>query len=469
MAKLILGPMLRRVDGGTARIWAQTDSAASVTVAAGAVTSTARTVEISGHHFVLVTLDGLPVGRTAYSVAVDGVEAWPGPGMPPSEISIRDPGERDVVITFGSCRRAKGTHAHPDALEAFGRRLMAGAVCPDLLIFLGDQVYADKAVTFADYTGLYREAWSLPEVRWLLSTVPSVMIFDDHEIADDWNSSASWLAEAEARPGWAEHLAAGLLSYWVFQHAGNLMESTLDGGPVASGLAAYRWSYALTIGATRVIVLDNRAARVLTPGARAILPPEDWAWLEAQAVLPSEHLLLACSLPWLLAPMVHHGETAWERICARWPGGEGIRRRFDLEHWAAVGDSFRELTGLVGRLADAGRAVIVLGGDVHHSYVARTTLPRVVQVVSSGLHNHLGGLHRVLLSIGWWRPLGLLAGLVARLVGAHGPSIRWRATARPWFGNSIGTVATSGRAATITIEGPRPSGELALVARESLE
>ena len=37
-----------------------------------------------------------------------------------------------------------------------------------------------RAVGFRDYALLYREAWGDPAVRWLLATVPSMIIFDDH-------------------------------------------------------------------------------------------------------------------------------------------------------------------------------------------------------------------------------------------------------------------------------------------------
>ncbi len=55
--------------------------------------------------------------------------------------------------------------------------------------------------TFDEYTKLYEESWRDPEIRWLFSTVPSVMMFDDHEIIDDWNSSASWRADMQREPG----------------------------------------------------------------------------------------------------------------------------------------------------------------------------------------------------------------------------------------------------------------------------
>jgi hypothetical protein len=55
--------------------------------------------------------------------------------------------------------------------------------------------------------------------------------------------------------------------------------------------------------------------------------------------------------------------------------GEKIRRAGDLEHWAAFGRSFAAfeqlLTGLARRADGAPPAsVTVLGGDIHHSYLA---------------------------------------------------------------------------------------------------
>jgi len=203
---------------------------------------------------------------------------------------------------------------------------------PDSLLLLGDQVYADETsprvrrwlrrrrrprqvpstqvVSFEEYTQLYLESWTDPEIRWLLSTVPSVMIFDDHEIIDDWNTSASWRAEMRRQPWWRERIAGGLASYWVYQHLGNLDPDELAADPVyakvasagdATGLlhdfasrvevepdvghdpllwraAEYRWSFALDIGRTRLVVLDTRASRVLDPAHRAVLPAGEWQW-----------------------------------------------------------------------------------------------------------------------------------------------------------------------------------------------
>ena len=40
-----------------------------------------------------------------------------------------------------------------------------------------------------------RRAGPSPTIRWLFSTVSTAMIFDDHDVHDDWNISAAWLEE----------------------------------------------------------------------------------------------------------------------------------------------------------------------------------------------------------------------------------------------------------------------------------
>jgi phosphodiesterase/alkaline phosphatase D-like protein len=125
---------------------------------------------------------------------------------------------------------------------------------PDALLLLGDQVYADELtpqnrrriagrrdrhpdwpddeiVGFDEYVGLYRDSWSDPEVRWLLSCVPTGMIFDDHDVRDDWNTSAAWRAEMAQKPWWRARIRSALASYWVYQHLGNLPAEELAADP----------------------------------------------------------------------------------------------------------------------------------------------------------------------------------------------------------------------------------------------
>ena len=82
-------------------------------------------------------------------------------------------------------------------------------------------------MSFAEYERLYRHSWGDPEIRWLMSTVPTAMIFDDHDIRDDWNTSASWRADMKEKPWWRDRIRAGLASYWVYQHLGNMSPAEL--------------------------------------------------------------------------------------------------------------------------------------------------------------------------------------------------------------------------------------------------
>ena len=65
-------------------------------------------------------------------------------------------------------------------------------------------------------------------IRWLLSTVSTAMIFDDHDVHDDWNTSEAWLEEIRETDWWDEHIVAGLMSYWIYQHVGNLSPDEQD-------------------------------------------------------------------------------------------------------------------------------------------------------------------------------------------------------------------------------------------------
>jgi hypothetical protein len=155
---LRLGPLLRYVDTTSATVWVETAGSSEVEVVAGGVSGRARTFAVHGHHYALVEVAGLPPGTpTPYRVLVDQQQVWPpdGPefeGFPPSVIPTLEPG-KPLRLAFGSCRVSvshdeEGTAAFGvDALRAFALRMagLTGAPepWPDLVVFLGDQVYAD--------------------------------------------------------------------------------------------------------------------------------------------------------------------------------------------------------------------------------------------------------------------------------------------------------------------------------------
>ncbi len=87
--------------------------------------------------------------------------------------------------------------------------------------------------------GLFKSA--LPQVRRVLANVPSLMIFDDHEITDDWNIDLPWVNTVYASTNKAGRraLTNGLLAYLLCQHWGNRPDAfTTAGSPEQRALAA---------------------------------------------------------------------------------------------------------------------------------------------------------------------------------------------------------------------------------------
>ncbi|MEU6081023.1 alkaline phosphatase D family protein [Streptomyces sp. NPDC047108] len=550
MAGLVLGPLVRYVDEDSATVWVETGRPCVVEVVCDGTggRGTAHTWQIAGHHYALVTLAGLPSGSTLpYRVLLDGKQVWPPreDRYPPSAIrTLPDPwGERapdadTLQVAFGSCRWAApphgssrfhgGTPAHdpvgPDALDTLATRLAADpdAERPDILLLLGDQVYADETsdamrrwlasrrdlrtppgdqvADFEEYTRLYYESWLDPDVRWLLSNVPSCMIFDDHDVIDDWNTSEAWRADMRATEWWQERVTAGLMSYWVYQHLGNLSPAELMTDPLFAQVrkagdgtellrefatqadadpAFTRWSYRRDMGRVRLLMVDTRAARVLAEDGRSMLHERWWDWLREQ--VPDggpgayDHLLIGTSLPWLLPPAIDEAERWNAALCGgergpRWSRiGERIRRMGDLEHWAAFPQSFDDLTDLVARAGTGARppaTVCVLSGDVHHAYVAEAAWPeeaerpasRVLQLTCSPVHNSVPASIKLGFRFGWSRAGRRLGSWFARhaRIGRGGrvqpPPIAWQKTGGPWFGNHLMTLTLRGRDARLRLD-----------------
>ncbi|MEU6304747.1 alkaline phosphatase D family protein [Streptomyces chartreusis] len=540
MAELRLGPLLRYVDGSTATVWVEASRPCAVRVrGADGSGGEARTFQVAGHHYALVPVTGLTPGTTTpYEVHLDGTGVWPLSGSPFPPSVIRTPADGDPVrLAFGSCRWAappadEKDPVGPDALDTLAARMTADpdGERPDVLVLLGDQVYADETskatrrwlaarrdlseppgdevADYEEYTRLYYESWLDPEVRWLLSTVPSCMIFDDHDVIDDWNTSAAWLADMRATPWWRERLLSGLMSYWVHQHLGNLSPAELATDPLFAAVreapdgtdelrsfackadadpASVRWSYRRDFGRVRLLMVDTRAARVLDEEARSMLDPGEAQWLREQALdAPGsyDHLLIGTSLPWLLPHLVHDAEAWNAALCRgergeRWARfGEDLRRRADLEHWAAFPSSFDALTELIaeaGSGPDAPATVCVLSGDVHHAYIAEPAWPagtgpdaRVLQLTCSPVHNAIPLAIRLGFRFGW----SGLARVLGRRFAGHGgcpkPPIDWRRTGGPWFGNQLMTLTLGRRSARLRLEQARGAARLDVVAESQL-
>jgi hypothetical protein len=533
MAQLLLGPLLRYTGEDDATFWVETDGPCEVEVLGGR----ARTFRVDGHHYALVHATGIPrAATTPYEVRLDGERVWPEPGSPYPPSVVRTHGAHEPFrIAWGSCR-VSAPHVpphslpkdqHPAGREVDALRVLADHMCgadpgewPHALVMLGDQVYADEVApevadyiratrdtdvppgetiaNFEEYTRLYRAAWSEPHIRWLLSTVPSAMIFDDHDIHDDWNTSKTWVDEMRGAGWWDERIVGGFASYWLYQHMGNLSPELLaedelyarlreaeDGGPLLREfafradreVAGTRWSYCRDFGRTRLIMVDSRAGRVLDPPEdRSMLDPEEWRWLEEHAAGEFDHLLLGTSLPFLLAPGLHYLEAWNEEVCnGAWGepaafAGEKIRQGLDLEHWAAFGSSLDRVMELV-RAAGTGAngtppaSIVALSGDVHHAYLAEVGFPRgtgmrsaFYQATCSPFRNPLDERERVSIRIACSRAGTLAARLLARAAGVGDPPVRWRFLHDdPFFDNQVCFLEVEGRRARLWLQKTVPA------------
>jgi hypothetical protein len=519
MPSLVLGPLLRYVGETEAVLWVETDSVCEVEI----LGSRERTFCVCGHHYGLVCCGGLEPGSWhEYEVLLDGERVWPREDGWPASTFHTYPKDTPLRLVFGSCRVA-APHEPPyslkkdqdergreiDALHTLALRMRdePREEWPDVLLMLGDQVYADevspttrafietrrdvseppgeRVLDFEDYTRLYQESWSDPAIRWLFSTVSIAMIFDDHDVHDDWNISDAWLKEMRSHHWWDEHIKGALSSYWVYQHLGNLapeahrddellnrVKSVDDAEQILEDFArradqttdGSRWSYCRDLGSTRLIVIDSRAGRVLDEGGRSMLDADEWDWVYEHATGGFDHLLIGTSLPWLLGRGMHFAEAwseavaggAWGRQAAR--AAESARQSADMEHWAAFQESFARLVDLfravgTGERGDPPASIVTLSGDVHHAYLFEVGYPRgtgmrssVWQAVCSPYRNPLEKSERRQIRIGMSRGFELVARAIARLAGVRDPGIGWRLVGDgPWFDNQVATLVIDGR------------------------
>jgi hypothetical protein len=287
------------------------------------------------------------------------------------------------------------------------------------------------------------------------------------------------------------------MAYWVYQHLGNLSPPELDqdttypqvkaeqdAGPLLRRLAhtwdresaASRWAFHRDFGDTRLLVLDSRAARVLSDGRRQMIDDEEWDWIVDHSSGAFDHVIIASTLPVFLPIGIHHLQAWNEALCAgRWGRlaatlSERLRRAVDLEHWAAFNRSFEQLCDWLRTIAhgtggaEPPASILLLGGDVHCSSISTVDLgpeqsSRVYQLICSPFRNPLSTKERRIVQATGLRVAGKLFALLARLARVAPPSASWKPTREETFENGLGELVLEGRSATATIRRSPREGE----------
>lgn len=167
------GPMRGWTSGNEARVWARTDGAhllglrvsQTADPADGALVAASYAKASDGFSVTLRT-DQLEPGR-AYTwwLEVDGV-----PRSEAAFLEAAPDGPAPFTLAMGSC-------ASDDPQEIFD---VIEELGPDAFFFLGDNHYANSA-DLGTLRWFYRWSAALPDRASMLSTVPTVAVWDDHD------------------------------------------------------------------------------------------------------------------------------------------------------------------------------------------------------------------------------------------------------------------------------------------------
>ncbi len=223
-----------------------------------------------------------------------------------------------------------------------------------------------------------------------------------------------------------------------------------------------RWSFARDLGDARLVVIDSRAGRQVTPGRRELVQDEEWDWIREQALQPARHLLLASSVPFLLAPGLHHVEAfdealtdgAWGRLGAVL--GEKLRRARRRGPLGVVPAHVPQARRAPGRRRARPRrrapaSIVMLSGDVHHCYLAEVGFRAgAARAAASGRPSARRSARssrpheQRVIAFGHSVVAERLARRLARAAGVPPLPLDWRVVERPAYANQVATLTLDG-------------------------
>jgi hypothetical protein len=286
-------------------------------------------------------------------------------------------------------------------------------------------------------------ARTLPRVRRALANIATYMIFDDHDVTDDWNLHRQWHDTVHRRPLGRRLVQNALAAYAVFQGWGNepaLFAPDQPGGRLLAALGSWggregdtceairarlglpsarwampiRWDYQVDTPSYQAIVLDTRTQRGFRAGGTGRAAP---ALLDGHAMrrqltdrlAARDHevpvTVLVSAAPVFGHPLVEV-RIQLKRIKAiEWY--EQGPAAVDREAWSLHPVAFE---ALLATLVPFGR-VVILSGDVHYGFAGSVGYwdrrgggerrARLVQCTSTPLKNEdrrtrlLGGVPTV--------------------------------------------------------------------------
>lgn len=369
-----------------------------------------------------------------------------------------EPGQRSQV----ALHEAGLTAGLPKATEAKSHLFSFGEYCATYLLFWsstlwprqfpsGQDIHQDHKLAKQwnkEVRSLNSFVHTLDKVQRLLANVPTYMIFDDHDISDDWYLNQEWCLRVLEKPLGKRTVQNGLLAYTLFQGWGNTPEQFTDGKSgekllklipkwselkgddqileekIASYLGlpptdsktglpqmrqegeyyildssnqALKWHYTVRTHNYEIIVLDTRTQRGYpVPPAPTIAPPSllSPTAFEQQIRQPLQH---SKNNPEILATLVIAPTNLVSLRVIDWVQEQELKKGKVFKN--DVGDAWNlndsALANLLQVLFEQRQNVIVLSGDIHYGSTVRLeyqksseqNLNLLVQLTSSSLSN----------------------------------------------------------------------------------
>ena len=283
----------------------------------------------------------------------------------------------------------------------------------------------------ADLLARFRS--TLPQVRRALANISTLMIFDDHDMTDDWYLDGAWCRNVLGSPLGRRIVRNGLFAYALCQGWGNdpaqfagandsALLAALDAwrgdeadaaagvisgllgladgfsgeGELAHSPRALQWHYRIERPGYIVTVLDTRTRREYP---HSELPPR----LLSSSALAEQIPPSSAEMSIVVSPTPVLGVSFLERFQA-FNALHSDNYAFDREAWSLDRATYQHLLAALSKL----RRAVILSGDVHYGFTstleywsAEGESAKLIDFTSSSLCNPTDGVHKAMLTVAY--------------------------------------------------------------------
>jgi hypothetical protein len=398
--RVIVGPVVGEATSDSVRILAETDRdgelQCTLTTVEGRVAARVTCAMKRGHPSVFAIFD-LEPGRE-YRVALNGEL----PAGLNSSFRTKTEDPRQVRFAAFSCDKITVAN-HDEMWKKLYKEHQDQPV--DVFLHLGDQVYADEAykrgAAFVKQRGLsacktdegreallelyreiYRSTWSNEWTRKVLAVGSHLMIWDDHELVNDWGTPDN---HRDKGPNNAAYFLGNIARQVYYEYQRSLFDASDPADLTTQSADAHCHVY----GSVGVLFLDLRGGRSFhhRPGYEAsFLGADQWTVIHGAlanngALRACQILVLASSIPLSYSTAIMSCCIGATMPCIRDKMGFGLNRPEQtalFEHLQRWKDNLD------------GRQILALAGDMHaycEGEVLRGGERLLTQVITSPIAN----------------------------------------------------------------------------------